>query len=227
MMKNDEKKPKKSKTVFWKNLIYLSNILFFFNFSFSHTIAENMEEFKIVLMGNSITQSWKEFNPTFFSKNSFLVNKGVSGQTTVEMLERFQKDVISQNPRAVFILAGINDIAQNSGYISIDDIAKNIINMGLMAKEKNIDVIICSTLPVTEIKWNDKINEPNKKVLDLNKKLKKAVKKHNFIYLDYYAKMVNDLENLTYDGLHPNLKGYIKMESIIRTTLDKIISNDN
>ena len=99
------------------------------------------------------------------------------------MLERFQKDVISQNPRAVFILAGINDIAQNSGYISIDDIAKNIINMGLMAKEKNIDVIICSTLPVTEIKWNDKINEPNKKVLDLNKKLKKAVKKHNFIYL--------------------------------------------
>ena len=116
-MKSDEKKPKKSKTVFWKNLIFLSNILFFFNFSFSHTIAENMEEFKIVLMGNSITQSWKEFNPTFFSKNSFLVNKGVSGQTTVEMLERFQKDVISQNPRAVFILAGINDIAQNSGYI--------------------------------------------------------------------------------------------------------------
>jgi len=227
MMKSDEKKPKKSKTVFWKNLIFLSNILFFFNFSFSHTIAENMEEFKIVLMGNSITQSWKEFNPTFFSKNSFLVNKGVSGQTTVEMLERFQKDVISQNPRAVFILAGINDIAQNSGYISIDDIAKNIINMGLMAKEKNIDVIICSTLPVTEIKWNDKISEPNKKVLDLNKKLKKAVKKHNFIYLDYYAKMVNDLENLTYDGLHPNLNGYIKMESIIRTTLDKIISNDN
>ena len=226
-MKSDEKKPKKSKTVFWKNLIFLSNILFFFNFSFSHTIAENMEEFKIVLMGNSITQSWKEFNPTFFSKNSFLVNKGVSGQTTVEMLERFQKDVISQNPRAVFILAGINDIAQNSGYISIDDIAKNIINMGLMAKEKNIDVIICSTLPVTEIKWNDKISEPNKKVLDLNKKLKKAVKKHNFIYLDYYAKMVNDLENLTYDGLHPNLNGYIKMESIIRTTLDKIISNDN
>ena len=99
--------------------------------------------------------------------------------------------------------------------------------MGLMAKEKNIDVIICSTLPVTEIKWNDKISEPNKKVLDLNKKLKKAVKKHNFIYLDYYAKMVNDLENLTYDGLHPNLNGYIKMESIIRTTLDKIISNDN
>ena len=173
-----------------------------------------MEEFKIVLMGNSITQSWKEFNPTFFSKNSFLVNKGVSGQTTVEMLERFQKDVISQNPRAVFILAGINDIAQNSGYISIDDIAKNIINMGLMAKEKNIDVIICSTLPVTEIKWNDKINEPNKKVLDLNKKLKKAVKKHNFIYLDYYAKMVNDLENLTYDGLHPNHKNNIRQNYI-------------
>lgn len=227
MIKNDKKKSKNSKTVFWKNLIYLSNILFFFNFNFCHTTTENMEEFKIVLMGNSITQSWKEFNPDFFLKNPFLVNKGISGQTTVEMLERFSKDVISASPKAVFILAGINDIAQNSGYISIEDIAKNIITMGLMAKEKNIHVVICSALPVSEIRWNDKINEPNEKVLDLNKKLIKAVKKHDFIYLDYYTQMLDELDDLTYDGLHPNLDGYTKMESIITKTIDKIISKNN
>ena len=86
------------------------------------------------------------YSPLFFEENSFLVNKGVSGQTSVEMLSRFQEDVIKQSPKAVYILAGINDIAQNSGYISIDDISKNIIKMGLLAQKNNIKVVICSVI---------------------------------------------------------------------------------
>ena len=98
--------------------------------------SEKLNPTKIVLMGNSITEHWQTYSPLFFEENSFLVNKGVSGQTSVEMLSRFQEDVIKQSPKAVYILAGINDIAQNSGYISIDDISKNIIKMGLLAQKK-------------------------------------------------------------------------------------------
>ncbi|MDC1108952.1 GDSL-type esterase/lipase family protein, partial [Flavobacteriaceae bacterium] len=122
-------------------------------------------------MGNSITEHWQTYSPLFFEENSFLVNKGVSGQTSVEMLSRFQEDVIKQSPKAVYILAGINDIAQNSGYISIDDISKNIIKMGLLAQKNNIKVVICSVLPVTEIIWNEKIKNANQKVIELNQKL--------------------------------------------------------
>jgi len=85
--------------------------------------SQNNSE-KIVLMGNSITEHWQTYTPLFFKENSFFINKGISGQTSVEMLSRFNEDVIKQNPKAVYILAGINDIAQNSGYISIDDISK-------------------------------------------------------------------------------------------------------
>ena len=80
---------------------------------------------------------------------------------------------------------------------------------------------------VTEIRWNDKINEPNIKVLELNKKLFEAVKKYNFKYLDYYSLMVGDLENLTYDGLHPNKKGYLKMETILTGAIKNLSAKTN
>jgi lysophospholipase L1-like esterase len=182
---------------------------------------------KIVLMGNSITEHWQTYTPLFFKENSFFINKGISGQTTVEMLSRFNEDVINQNPQAVYILAGINDIAQNSGYISIDDISTNIIKMGLLAQKNNIKVIICSVMPVTEIAWNEKIKNANQKVIELNQKLINKSKKNNFIYLDYYSKMKDELNSLTYDGLHPNEKGYIKMNAIIKKSLKGITNNFN
>ena len=236
MAKNSKKQPKmtknslktsKSSEKSKANYFLFLAILLTYTVFYSQNNFEKMSPKKIVLMGNSITEHWQTYTPLFFKENSFFINKGISGQTTVEMLSRFNEDVINQNPQAVYILAGINDIAQNSGYISIDDISTNIIKMGLLAQKNNIKVIICSVMPVTEIAWNEKIKNANQKVIELNQKLINKSKKNNFIYLDYYSKMKDELNSLTYDGLHPNEKGYIKMNAIIKKSLKGITNNFN
>jgi lysophospholipase L1-like esterase len=226
MTKNSLKKSKNKQKSKLNYFLFLAIFLNYIAF-YSQNNSEKMNPKKIVLMGNSITEHWQKYTPLFFEENSFLINKGISGQTTVEMLFRFNEDVINQNPQAVYILAGINDIAQNSGYISIDDISTNIIKMGLLAQKNNIKVIICSVMPVTEIAWNEKIKNANQKVIELNQKLINKSKKNNFIYLDYYSKMKDELNSLTYDGLHPNEKGYIKMNAIIKKSLKGITNNFN
>ena len=226
MTKNSLKTSKSSEKSKANYFLFLA-ILLTYTVFYSQNNSEKMSSKKIVLMGNSITEHWQTYTPLFFKENSFFINKGISGQTTVEMLSRFNEDVINQNPQAVYILAGINDIAQNSGYISIDDISTNIIKMGLLAQKNNIKVIICSVMPVTEIAWNEKIKNANQKVIELNQKLINKSKKNNFTYLDYYSKMKDELNSLTYDGLHPNEKGYIKMNSIIKKSLKGITNNFN
>lgn len=99
--------------------------------------------------------------------------------------------------------------------------------MGLLAQKNKIKVVICSVLPVTEIIWNEKIKNANQKVIELNQKLINSSKKNNFIYLDYYSKMKEDLGLLTYDGLHPNEKGYVIMSSIIKKSIEEIMNNFN
>lgn len=216
----NNKKPKSNYYVF----LLLSLI---YTVGYSQNNSEKMNATKIVLIGDSIIEHWQTYSPLFFKENSFLINKGISGQTTIEMLSRFNEDVIKQSPQAVYILAGINDIAQNSGYISIDDISKNIIKMGLIAQKNNIKVVICSVLPVTEIKWNEKIKNANQKVIELNHQLISSSKNNNFIYLDYYNQMEEELSSLTYDGLHPNEKGYVKMSVIIKKSIAGIMNNFN
>ncbi len=224
MTENSLKTSKISKKIKSNYFLFLA-ILLTYTVFYSQNNFEKMSPKKIVLMGNSITEHWQTYTPLFFKENSFFINKGISGQTTVEMLSRFNEDVINQNPQAVYILAGINDIAQNSGYISIDDISTNIIKMGLLAQKNNIKVVICSVMPVTEIVWNEKIKNANQKVIELNQKLINKSKKNNFTYLDYYSKMKDELNSLTYDGLHPNEKGYIKMNAIIKKSLKGITNN--
>ena len=226
MIKNSLKTSKSSEKSKANYFLFLA-ILLTYTVFYSQNNSEKMSSKKIVLMGNSITEHWQTYTPLFFKENSFFINKGISGQTTVEMLSRFNEDVINQNPQAVYILAGINDIAQNSGYISIDDISTNIIKMGLLAQKNNIKVIICSVMPVTEIAWNEKIKNANQKVIELNHQLINKSKKNNFIYLDYYSEMKEELSLLTYDGLHPNEKGYLKMIAILKKSLKGIANNFN
>jgi len=226
MVKKSLKTSKNSKKTKLNYYVFLCLFLIY-TVCNSQINSEKLNPTKIVLMGNSITEHWQTYSPLFFEENSFIVNKGVSGQTSVEMLSRFQEDVIKQSPKAVYILAGINDIAQNSGYISIDDISKNIIKMGLLAQKNNIKVVICSVLPVTEIIWNEKIKNANQKVIELNQKLISSSKKNNFIYLDFYSKMKDELSLLTYDGLHPNKRGYKKMSAIIKKSIEEIMNNFN
>ena len=179
---------------------------------------------RVVFMGNSITEGWSNFDKDFFINNPF-VNRGISGQTTPQMLIRFRPDVVNLNPKAVVILAGINDIAGNTGPISLKNTAENIISMAEIAKANNIKVYICSTLPAIDFPWSPGL-EPGPKVIKLNSILKNYCDQNNITYVDYFTSMADDKGGLkvpeytTADDLvHPNLAGYKVMEKIILSAL--------
>ncbi|MEP2935466.1 MAG: GDSL-type esterase/lipase family protein [Gilvibacter sp.] len=176
---------------------------------------------RVVFMGNSITEGWTPHAQTLF-KNDHYINRGISGQTTPQMKARFTQDVINLKPKAVVILAGINDIAQNTGYITIAEIANNIEAMTNMALQKDIKVIICSVLPANSFPWRPEI-KPANMVIELNQLLKNIAIRKEVRYLDYYSQMVNDHKGLkeayTYDAVHCTKEGYMVMESLLLTCL--------
>lgn len=179
---------------------------------------------RVVFMGNSITEGWSYFNKDFFIDNPF-VNRGIGGQTTPQMLIRFKPDVVNLNPKSVVIMAGINDIAGNTGPITIENTAENIISMAEIAKANGIKVFICSTLPAIDFPWSPGL-KPAPKVLKLNKILKKYCEDNNIKYVDYFSSMVDEKGGLKVpeytsadDLVHPNLEGYKVMEKIILSAL--------
>tara|TARA_E500000331_G_C17160500_1_gene671508 strand:+ start:206 stop:892 length:687 start_codon:yes stop_codon:yes gene_type:complete len=183
-------------------------------------------ENRIVFMGNSITEGWKSLSPNFFLDNNY-VNRGIGGETSTQMLLRFRSDVINLKPSAVVILAGINDIAENQGPISIPDIARNIFFMSQLASENNIKVILCSVLPAYDFPWRPGLN-PKDKVLSLNDLIQKHVQENSFEYVDYFSSMVDERKGLIKeygnDEVHPNLEGYKVMESIIQKSINKVLN---
>ena len=180
---------------------------------------------RVVFMGNSITEGWSFLDKDFFINNPF-VNRGIGGQTTPQMLIRFKPDVVNLNPKAVVILAGINDIAENTGPVTIENIAENIISMAEIAKANEIKVFICSTLPAIDFPWSPGM-EPGPKVVKLNSILKNYCDSNNIPYVDYFSAMSDEKGGLkvpeytTADDLvHPNLAGYKVMEKIILKALN-------
>ena len=183
-------------------------------------------ENRIVFMGNSITEDWKSLSPNFFLDNNY-VNRGIGGETSTQMLLRFRSDVINLKPSAVVILAGINDIAENQGPISIPDIARNIFFMSQLAIENNIKVILCSVLPAYDFPWRPGLN-PKDKVISLNDLIQKHAQENSFEYVDYFSSMVDERKGLIKeygnDEVHPNLEGYRVMESIIQKSINKVLN---
>lgn len=178
---------------------------------------------RVVFMGNSITEGWINIRPDFFDNKPY-INRGISGQTTPQMLIRYRQDVIQLEPAAVVILAGINDIAGNTGPSTLQMIADNIFSMAELAKEHNIQVLICSVLPAYEFSWSPGM-QPAEKVVKLNEMLKQYCDKQNIPYIDYFSAVVDDRLGLKPalgpDGVHPNEAGYAIMEPIIETALAK------
>lgn len=172
-------------------------------------------ENRIVFMGNSITEFWKGYNPNFFTGS--YVNRGISGQTTPQMLLRFRQDVINLKPAIVVILAGINDIAQNTGPIKLEDTFGNIVSMIELARAEHIKVVVSSVLPANHFPWRPAII-PTEKIIQLNQMLKDYAERNQLVYLDYYSAMVDDQkglpQSLSADGVHPNLAGYKVMEPL-------------
>lgn len=188
--------------------------------------VKNEKDITVVFMGNSIIQGWKQADPEFFSDSKF-INKGIGGQTTPQMLSRFEKDVINMNPQAVLILAGTNDIAGNTGEISLIEIRDNIAKMAQMSKDHGIHVILCSVLPAFDYSWRPG-RHPDKKIPELNALLKELADKNDLYYLDFFSAMADNRYGLPYelanDGVHPTRKGYDLMRGLTEKAFKEFFS---
>ena len=180
-------------------------------------------ENRVVFMGNSITIGWSHHQPEFFEGKPY-VNRGISGQTTPQMLVRFRQDVIDLNPKVVEILAGTNDIAGNTGPSSLEMIADNLMSMAELAEANDIKVVLCSVLPAFDYPWRKGL-KPNEKIPALNNMIEAYAKRKGYVYLDYFSAMTdgnNGLrQDLGSDGVHPNKKGY----ELLAPLAEKAIAN--
>ena len=183
------------------------------------------EENRVVFMGNSITQGWIEADPDFFMGKSY-INRGISGQTTPQMLVRFRPDVVKLKPKVVVILASTNDIAGNTGPSTLEMIEDNIASMIEIAKANNIKIILCSVLPAYDYPWKPGL-EPAQKIVDLNKWIKNYAEKNEIIYVDYFTPMADQRNGLkkeySEDGVHPNLAGYKIMDPLVEKAIEKAL----
>lgn len=190
-------------------------------------------ENRVIFMGDSITDFWKlnEFFP-----NQPFVNRGISGQTTSQMLLRIRPDVIALKPKVVVILAGTNDISGNTGAMTLEAIEGNLASMIELAHASGINVVLASILPVSDYNKNKAgeaiirtVQRPPAQITALNDWMKKYAADNGVVYLDYFSATVDDKgflkAEIADDGLHPNAKGYEIMkplaENAIKTALKK------
>lgn len=180
---------------------------------------------RVVFMGNSITQGWIETVPDFFTDHPY-INRGIGGQTTPQMLLRFRQDVINLYPKVVVILAGTNDIAGNTGPSTLEMIEGNIQSMTELAQANGIQVVLCSVLPAFEYKWKPEV-QPAEKIVELNRRIKKYAETHGAVYCDYFSAMADERnglpENLSPDGVHPNVEGYAIMAPIAESAIARAL----
>jgi lysophospholipase L1-like esterase len=193
-------------------------------------------ELRVVFMGDSITDAWVRPEYGGFFPGKPYIDRGISGQTTPQMLIRFRPDVIALQPKVVVILAGTNDIAGNTGPMTLGQIEENLASMAELARANKIHVVLASVLPVSNYGHDRqgnpldmRSNRPPEKILELNAWIKKYAAENGHTYLNYFSAMVDEQgllqRDLSEDGLHPNAKGYALMsplaEQAIRTALKK------
>ena len=183
---------------------------------------------RVVFMGNSITEGWVHMRPDFFTQNPY-IGRGISGQTTPQMLVRFRQDVIDLNPAAVVILAGTNDIAGNTGPMTLEEILGNIKGMAELASANEIKVVLCSVLPAYDYPWRPGL-KPNEKIPALNAMIETYAKSRGHVYLDYFAAMADDRNGLpkiyAEDEVHPTLAGYKVMEPLVKSAIEEALRLD-
>ena len=181
---------------------------------------------RVVFMGNSITQGWIDQLPEFFAPEKHYINRGISGQTTPQMLLRFRQDVINLRPKVVVILAGTNDIAGNTGPSTLEMIEDNIRSMTELAQANGIQVVLCSVVPAYDYPWRSGL-EPAPKIMELNNRIKKYASTRGAVYCDYFSAMADDRnglpDELSGDGVHPNKKGYAIMQPIVENAIARAL----
>lgn len=196
--------------------------------------APAKNENRVVFFGDSITDSWKlnEFFP-----NQPFINRGISGQTTTQMLLRFRPDVVNLKPKVVVILAGTNDIAGNTGAIPLETVEGNLASMAEIARANRIKIVFASLLPISDYNKNKageaivrSFQRPPAQILALNQWLKNYAAQNKLVYLDYYSALVDDKgflkPNVADDGLHPNAKGYEIMKPLAEQAINRALKQE-
>ena len=186
-------------------------------------------EARVVFMGDSITDSWDDPKFGGFFPGKPYVDRGISGQTTPQMLVRFRADVIALHPRVVVILAGTNDLSGNTGPTTLEAIQDNLMSMAELAKSNSIKVVFASILPVSDYEQRDgkpivqTVRRPPEKIKAMNDWMRSYASKNKLTYLDYYSAMMDEKgflkEELSEDGLHPNAKGYAVMAPLAEAAI--------
>ena len=186
--------------------------------------APAKSEDRVVFMGDSITDGWKLVE--YFPDKPY-INRGISGQTTPQMLIRFRPDVIALKPRAVVILAGTNDIAGNMGLATLPMIEDNFRSMTELAQANHIRVILASVLPVSDYPWHPGL-QPASKVRALNAWLKSYAASNGATWLDYYSALTNAQggmdSRLAGDGVHPTPAGYMIMAPLAQRAIERALA---
>jgi lysophospholipase L1-like esterase len=178
-------------------------------------------EQRVVFMGNSITQAWAPRFAKMFPGKPY-IGRGISGQTTPQMLVRFRQDVIALRPKVVVILAGTNDIAGNTGPSTLEMIQDNIASMAELAAANGIRVVLCSVLPVFDYPWKPGLT-PAPKIVALNAWIRDYAKAHGAQYADFHSAMADGRQGLpkelAEDGVHPTDAGYAVMAPIVERAI--------
>ena len=187
--------------------------------------AENKGD-RIVLIGDSITEGWSNFDPDFFTRNN-LINRGISGQTSPQMLIRFKQDAIHLNPKLIIVNAGTNDIAANTGPSSPEMIIDNITSMAEIAMRHSINVALSTILPVEKYEWNKNVDDAPERISKVNTVLKEYCESNNLVFINYYSAMVNGRRGLRSeygnDGVHPTKEGYDVMAFVLKNTISGLV----
>jgi lysophospholipase L1-like esterase len=173
-------------------------------------------ERRVVFLGDSITRGWEVFHPEFFTASGF-IDRGISGQTTPQMLVRFRQDVILLDPAAVHIMAGTNDVAENTGPFDPEATRNNLMSMVELARMHRVRIVLASIPPVAAFSWRA-IPDPVAKIRALNEWIRAYATQNGFAFADYTPLLDNGAGSmnpaLTYDGVHPNRAGYLTMEQV-------------
>ena len=184
-------------------------------------------EKRVVFMGDSITDIW-DF-PKYFPGKPY-VNRGISGQTTAQMLVRFRPDVVDLKPAVVVILGGTNDIAGNTGPMTLEQIEGDIASMADIARAEGINVVLASVTPIYPAAGHMRFYEQRspEKIRELNRWLESYCKRTGCVYLDYFAKLADDhgelRHDLSEDGLHPNAAGFAVMAPLAEAAIEKAMA---
>ncbi|HEY1993846.1 MAG TPA: SGNH/GDSL hydrolase family protein [Edaphobacter sp.] len=183
-------------------------------------------EDRVVFFGASMTEFWGKYGTKFFPGKPY-VNRGISGQTTAQMVVRFRQDVIDLHPKAVVILGGTNDVAGNTGLMTPEMTEDNWQSMADLAKANGIRVIFASITPSTDFWWHKGL-KPAEKIRTLNAWLKAYCESHGLTYLDYYSTLTDEeggmKKEFTVDGVHATAKGYAVMAPLAQAAIDEALA---